>query len=98
MTLTLRIIQGLNAVLICPMIALGLMSSLSGGGMTPAFQEIGGRMMGYGLFAPIVCILVAEGIYRLTSRAWLAIPVLLVPLGIWVWLIVLLQRETGFFG
>ncbi len=92
-----RIFQVINGLLICPMLALGVMASLSGGGVTPAFQIIGGRLMWMSLVVPAVCIALAELIYR--RFGWpFALPLLIVPLVVWAWLVIELQLQTGFFS
>lgn len=97
----LRIVEGLVGLLILPMMALGLMASLSGGGMTPAFQEIGSRLIVWSLFVPLVCLVLAEVVHRFVKlppyATVIAIVIAAVPIAMWVWLVVWLERETGFF-
>jgi len=91
----LRILQIVTGLLLIPMFCLGLMAGLSGGGLNPAYQRIGGLM----LWSPAVGILgliVAELLHRfqLPTAALMAI---FIPLLVWIGLLVWLQVETGFF-
>ncbi|MEL6270777.1 MAG: hypothetical protein AAFV33_15230 [Chloroflexota bacterium] len=92
-----RVMQIAIVLLICPMVTLGLMSGLSGGGMTPAFQIIGGRLMGWSVPLVLACVGLAELIYRRTGQLAIAAALCLIPIGVWAWLVVSLQQQTGFF-
>jgi hypothetical protein len=94
----LRILQIVDGLLILPMLALGFMSSLSGGGMTPAFQEIGQRMIATVLYLPVPCIIIAEILHRRTSFTWAGVVFAAIPLVVWAWLVLRLQVATGFFS
>lgn len=94
----LRIVQVVVVLMICPMVALGVMSSLSGGGMTPAYQIIGGRLVSWSFLIVIPLLLASEAVHRWLKLTPLAILVCLVPFGVWAWLLVALERETGFFS
>ncbi|MEO1165999.1 MAG: hypothetical protein AAFV98_19605 [Chloroflexota bacterium] len=93
----LRLFQILTACMIVPVMCLGLMSSLSGGGMTPAFQQIGQSLM---TIAPLVGIatVVASVLLQRADRPILAYIVLVVPIIFWIGQLIWLQRETGFFS
>ncbi len=97
MTSALRVMQVIVLLLMCPMIALGVMSSLSGGGGTPTFQEIGGRLVGISFFLPIALLIVSEVVHRWLKLTPVSLVLLVIPLVLWGWLVVRLQRETGFF-
>lgn len=90
-----RLLQVLNVILILPILVLGLMSRLSGGGMKPAFQRIGIMMM-YLAPATVVCVIIAELLWR-GPQSILAQGLLIVPILMWIGLIVWLQRATQFF-
>lgn len=81
---------------ILPMMALGLMSSLSGGGLTPAFQQIGGKLMN---LSPVVGLasVATSWLLEQISLKPLAYLVLCIPCAMWGMLIMRLNRETGFF-
>jgi len=92
----LRILQILVGFLIVPMMCLGIMSAMSGGGVTPAFQEIGGRLI---RLSPLVGI-TSVGASWLLERMHLkplAYAALVVPIVMWVALVVDLHRRTNFF-
>ncbi|MEO0563747.1 MAG: hypothetical protein AAF125_16695 [Chloroflexota bacterium] len=93
-----RVIQGIVGLMICPMLALGFMSSLSGGGNIPAFQIIGQRLVLLSVTLAPVCLIIAEVVHRRFKLTPVAIVVCLVPVAAWAWLSYTLQRETGFFG
>ncbi|MEM6281426.1 MAG: hypothetical protein AAF787_04460 [Chloroflexota bacterium] len=94
----LRIAQIINAVMIVPIFCLGMMVSLSGGGVTPAYQQIGGQLMLMAFAAPLVCVALAEGVYRLAQQPLIGAVVCLIPFGVWVWLCIRLENATGFFN
>lgn len=94
---TFRVMQVIVLLMTCPMIALGVMASLSGGGNTPAFQEIGRRLTSISFFMPILLLVVSELVHRWLKLTWVAIALLVVPVVVWGWLLLWLQRETGFF-
>jgi len=93
----LRVFELLIGVLVVAMICLGLMSALSGGGMTPAFQRIGNILMAGSPIVGLICIVLAEVLGRTQYRPF-AYGVLLIPIIFWVVMIIWLQRATGFFG
>jgi len=82
--------------MIAPMMCLGIMASLSGGGMNPAFQRIGQLLL---TLAPLVGFLgvAASFILQRTGQTLLAYLALAVPVLIWVGLVIWLQRDTQFF-
>ena len=91
----LRILQGVDLLLLIPMFCLGVMVGLSGGGLNPVLGHISGWM----LFSPLVGIagvIVAE-VLRRYEQPTLAVIAAVVPLILWTVLIVWLQRETSFF-
>lgn len=91
-----RLLQVINFLMIVPIMCLGMMSSLSGGGMTPAFQQIGRYMLLTPVPTALASIIIAEILWRL-EQPILAYIALAVPFVIWVGLLVWLQIETGFF-
>ncbi len=93
----LRIVEMVIGVLILVMMALGLMSSLSGGGLNPAYQQVGGLLLRMSPIIGVVCIIIAELLSRTQFRP-LAYIVLAIPMVFWAVMLVWLQRETGFFG
>lgn len=93
----LRVLQGLVILLVFLMIALGLMASLSGGGGTPAFQEIGGQLISLSFFVALPLLVASEVIHRRLKWTPVSLALLIIPLVMWGWLVVRLQRETGFF-
>ena len=95
--IVLRVLQVLVFLLVLPMIALGVMASLSGGGVTPAFQEIGGRLIGLSFFVSLPLLIASEVIHRWLKLTPVSLILLVIPLIMWGWLLVRLQRETGFF-
>ncbi len=90
-----RLLQIIDVLLFFPILALGLMSGLSGGGLTPAFQQIGTMMMWLAP-ASVVCAIIAEVLWRMNQQP-LAYSVLVLPIIIWIGLIIALQVTTGFF-
>ena len=90
-----RLLQGLDVILFFPILALGFMSALSGGGLNPAFQRIG-QLMIYLAPVTIVCVIVAEVLWR-NAQPTIAYIVLIVPIVIWIGLILWLQLATEFF-
>ncbi len=96
MVITLRVLQVAVALSIIPMMCLGVMSGLSGGGLTPAFQRIGQLLL---TLSPIVGVggVAASILLWRWQLPVLAYAVIIIPLVMWVWLIVWLQSATGFF-
>jgi len=92
----LRILQVIIACMIIPVMCLGIMAAFSGGGMTPAFQQIGKLLL---TLAPLVGIIgiIASLILQRVGVSPLAYIALAVPVIVWVGLIIWLQRATGFF-
>ena len=82
--------------LIVPMMCLGIMASLSGGGMTPAYQRIGQILLVLPPITGILAVVISFILQRL-GLSTLAYVALAVPILIWVGLLIWLQRETGFF-
>lgn len=82
--------------LIIPMMCLGLMAGLSGGGLTPSFQRIGELLLGVSPALGIVSLIISVVLARFgfTTLAYVAIAF---PLVFWIVMIVWLQRDTGFF-
>ncbi|MEM6431412.1 MAG: hypothetical protein AAF708_19395 [Deinococcota bacterium] len=93
---TLRILQ-IGVGLLSPLIALlGLMAALSGGGMNPAFQQIGGWLMYVPLPSAAVGIILSQLLWR-WKQPWLALIVIILPLVVWAGLLVWLEQRTNFF-
>jgi len=90
-----RILQVIDVLLFFPILALGLMSGFSGGGNNVWFQRIG-TMMLWLAPASVVCVVIAEVLWRMKQQA-LAYGVLVLPIIIWIGLIVALQVTTQFF-
>lgn len=92
----LRLLQIVVSLMVVPMMCLGIMASLSGGGMNPAFQRIGQLLL---TLAPLAGILgvAASFILQRMEQTLLAYIVLTVAILVWIGLLVWLQRETGFF-
>ncbi len=76
------------------MMVLGLMSGLSGGGQTPAYQRIGLRLMVHSPFLVLGCLLVGGVAWGLGITP-VACGAALVPPGYLAFQMLLLQRETG---
>lgn len=91
-----RLLQILDVILILPMIVLGFMAGLSGGGVTPAFQRIGQLMLVVAPIVGIICVIVAEILWR-GNQPTAATLVVLIPLAVYVGLVIWLQVATGFF-
>ncbi|MEM7735205.1 MAG: hypothetical protein AAF267_05385 [Deinococcota bacterium] len=95
--MTLRILQ-IGVGVLSPLVALiGLMSALSGGGMTPAFQQIGRWLMYVPFPSAAVGIILSQLLWR-WKQPWLALLVIVVPLIVWAGLLVWLDQRTGFFS
>ena len=92
-----RLLQLITLLLIVPMTCLGIMVALSGGGMTPAFQDIGSLLMYLSPTLPLVAVGMNEWLWR-KERFTLARVVLGIPYFLWAVLLIYLQVETGFFG
>ncbi len=93
----LRILQITIGLSIVPMMCLGLMASLSGGGTNPAFQRIGGQLTSLSPIVGVICLIVSWLLQR-SGRPRMAYVILVIPLIIWGFLIFQLHRETGFFS
>jgi hypothetical protein len=93
----LRVLHAINLLLILPMVACGFMSSFSGGGLTPAYQNVGRALIVISPIMPVICVIIAEVLWRY-NQAYLAYIVNAIPLLVWVALLVWLQIRTGFFG
>lgn len=91
-----RLLQIVDILIILPMMALGLMAGLSGGGLTPAFQRIGQLMLVTPPFVSIIAVIVAEILWRVDQKSW-AYVVVLLPLVWYIGLIIWLQTSTRFF-
>jgi len=93
----LRLFQVMTFCMIVPMVCLGIMAGLSGGGMTPAYQRIGQSLF---TISPLVGIVgvVASVILQRMGYPTLAYVALGIPIVVWIGLLIWLQRETGFFG
>jgi len=91
-----RLFQILTLLGIVPMMLLGLMSGLSGGGLTPIYQRLGVFLMVKSPIIAVVCLVVAEVFWRL-DQTTLAQLVCAVPGVMWLGLLAWLQYKTGFF-
>lgn len=96
MTTSLRILQITVALLACPMIGLGVMVSLSGGGDTFG-QVIGPPLSAVSFFAPVLLLLISEALHRWLNWTPLSLVLLVIMLAVWVWFVVRIQQETAFF-
>ncbi len=92
-----RLLQLITLLLIVPLTCIGIMVSLSGGGLTPAFQDIGSLLMLLSPIMPLVAVGLNEWLWR-KERFTLAGVVLAIPYLVWTVLLIYLQVETGFFG
>jgi hypothetical protein len=92
----IRVLQILVPLAIVPMMALGLMSMLSGGGMTPAYQQIGRVMLWLSPLAGIAGLILSLVLWHF-GQSLLAYLAILTPLLVWAGLLLWLQIETGFF-
>lgn len=92
-----RALHILNLLLIVPIMCLGLMVSMSGGSSTTPFYRIGMLLLVASPIVALICMLLAEVIWRQTGHG-VAILVGLIPLVVWGVLITWLQRVTGFFS
>ena len=79
------------------MILLGMMSRLSGGGMTPAYQEIGALMMWVSPVAALIGLILSLILWHI-GQSTLAYAAILAPVAVWAGLILWLQIATRFFG
>jgi hypothetical protein len=96
MRIALRILQ-IGVGLLSPlMVLLGVMVSLSGGGMNPAFQQIGRWLLYLPLPSALGGIVLSQLLWR-WKQPWLALLVIVVPLIVWVGLLVWLEQRTNFF-
>ncbi|MEO0564681.1 MAG: hypothetical protein AAF125_21430, partial [Chloroflexota bacterium] len=68
MVTTLRIFQIIVGLLIIPLAALGAMAMFSGGGQTPALQEIGLQLAFQSVYVPVIAIIASEVVYRLMKH------------------------------
>lgn len=91
-----RLLQVVVSCMIVPMVCLGFMAGLSGGGLNPAFQRIGQTMI---VVSPIVGIvaIVASFILHRMEQTQLAYVSLAIPIVVWIGLLIWLQLETQFF-
>ena len=90
-----RLLQVIDVLLFFPILALGFMSGLSGGGHNVWFQRIGTVMLWLAP-ASVVCVIIAEVLWRLNQQT-LAFGLLILPIVTWVGLIIALQVKTKFF-
>lgn len=92
-----RILQLISILMIIPMMCLGLMVGLSGGGLNPTFQQIGRYLFTTPIPMAVVCLILAEVLWRMnqTVPAYIVMGGLLI---VWSGLLVWLQLETGFFS
>jgi hypothetical protein len=81
--------------IVFPILALGFMSALSGGGNTPEFQLIG-MLMAYLAPVTLVSVFITELFWR-NAHSTIAYPVLIAPVIIWIVLIIWLQMTSQFF-
>ncbi len=82
---------------ILPMMCLGVMSAMSGGGAIPAFQEIGRHLMKLSPLVGIISVGASWLLERLRLKP-LAYAVLVVPIVMWVVMVADLHRRTNFFS
>ena len=92
----LRLLQVIVALLIIPMMCLGMMSGLSGGGLNPSYQRIGQVLLVLSPLAGIAAVVVSFILQRL-ELSFPAYAAVAAPLVMWFVLMAWLQRETGFF-
>jgi len=91
-----RLLQVTVALLIIPMMCLGMMIGLSGGSIEPSTQRITEILLMLPPVAGIAALVASFVLWRLDwSR--LAYASLVAPLLIWVGLLIWAQQETGFF-
>ncbi|GEM_PF-1854928 len=90
-----RLIQVIDLLIFFPMLILGLMVGLSGGGLNPWAQKLGGIMF---RFSPmcIVSVIVAEFAWRFNLEL-IAYGLVLTPIVVWLCLLIVLQKKTRFF-
>lgn len=97
MVTALRLIQIIVMLAMVPMAAIGMMAGFSGGGGTPALQEIGAALLVNSFFVTIPAIIASEVVYRLMKHTRIpdifVIPVIIaaIPIVMWVWYIVQLR-------
>lgn len=91
-----RVLCACNLLLILPMMAIGMMAGLSGGGLNPAYQRIGTQFLVWSTPLAIGCTFFAELLWRLglTLPAYL---LNLTPLLVWSGLWFQLRRSTNNF-
>lgn len=92
-----RSLQVIVLCLIIPMMCLGMMAGLSGGGLNPTFQRIGQILL---VLSPLIGLigLVGSIILWRIGQPQLAYIAISVPIVMWFGLLIWLQVETGFFG
>jgi hypothetical protein len=91
----IRILQIVVGLGILPMMALGLMSSFSGGGMTPAYQDIGGKLLFWSPLAGVPALIISLLLWHF-GQSVLAYIAILIPIAGWAYLLIRLRIETGF--
>ena len=96
MEIGLRILQVIDFLLIGPMMCLGLMAGLSGGGLTPALQQVGTALLVVSPILAVVAIVAAEILLRVQLPI-IGYVALAIPLLFWVAGVVWLQITTRFF-
>ena len=69
----LRISQVVVISAIVPMMCLGLMASLSGGGTNPAFQRIGGQLTSLSPIVGVIC-LIFSWLLQQSGRTGIGLP------------------------
>jgi len=91
-----RLLQVTVALLIIPMMCLGMMIGLSGGSIEASRERIAETLLMVPPVAGIAALVASFILWRLDwSR--LAYAALIAPLLIWVGLLIWAQQETGFF-
>jgi hypothetical protein len=79
----LWVLHVMNLLLIIPMMAIGMMMGLSGGGTKPILQFIGARMLVWSPMVAVLSVITSEILWQLDFTI-IAYIVNLIPLTMWV--------------
>lgn len=91
-----RVLQCATLLCVIPMMLLGLMLGLSGGGLKPIYQRVGARFLVGMPVVVIACLIFAEILWRNDANPFAYI-VILLPFGLWISQLAWVQYHTRFF-
>ena len=88
----IRVLQVLVPLAIVPMMAIGFMSTLSGGGMVPAYQRIGNLLI---ILSPLVGLagLILSLVLWHFGQSLLAYMAILTPVVMWIGMVLWLRMQ-----